>query len=309
MSLSFWNLMQPLAIPEALIFRLLNLSFQNFGEEKEYRDIISPFCRIYLVSGGTGLLLTGQEKTVLEAGNLYLIPAFAFSTYLFHPGLSQYYIHVSVECLGGLDPFSILQFRNKIKAGEIEYKLFERLCMLHPGLQLPHDDPRVYQTKFWLSKNVVYETPGHKLETIGILAQIFSRFIDPGSGYKMTRFVKYNIQHILHYIQTHLEEDITVDKLADIACLSKDHFSRVFKSITGSSPCDYVIRKRIERVQFLLLTTEMGIKEISVKTGFRSASYLTRIFKRQTNWSPARFRLQQGTTFQKPGFQTNRPEK
>lgn len=139
-----------------------------------------------------------------------------------------------------------------------------------------------------------YETPGHKLETIGILTQIFSRFLDSSPGYSTSTMVKYNIQPILHHIQNHLAEDIKVDDPAAMACLSKDHFSRIFKSITGLTPCDYVIRKRVERAQFLLITTEKGIMEISEETGFRSASYFTRIFKKQTSRSPARYRLQQG---------------
>lgn len=286
--------MQSQPFPESLTFLLRNFSFQCFEEEKEYRDIISPFCRIYLVAEGTGQLVTGKEKRTLEPGFLYLIPAFTFCTYHFHPGLSQYYIHVSVEYPGGLDPLSMFMFHSKIKAADWDYQLFERLSTLHPALQLPHDNPRVYQTKFWLSKNVYYETTGQKLETIGILTQIFSRFIDSPPGYHATSMVKYNIQPILHHIQNHLAEEIKVERLAEMACLSKDHFSRIFKSITGLAPCDYVIRKRIERAQFLLITTEKGIKEISEETGFRSASYFTRIFKKQTSRSPARYRMQQG---------------
>ncbi len=286
--------MQSQPLPESLTFHLRNFSFQRFEEEREYRDIISPFCRIYLVAEGSGLLVTGKEKTSVENGYLYLIPAFNFCTYHFHPGLSQFYIHVSTEYPGGLDPFSMFTFHHKVKAGELDYLLFERLSALHPGLQLPHDNPKVYQTKFWLSKNVNYASPGQKLETIGILTQIFSRFLDSSPGYNISGMVKYNIQPILHHIQNNLSAEIKVDELAEMACLSKDHFSRIFKSITGLAPCDFVIRKRVERAQFLLITTEKGIREISEETGFRSASYFTRIFTKQTSRSPARYRLQQG---------------
>jgi len=282
---------------ESLTFHLRNMAFQHFEGEQVYRDVISPFSRIYLVSTGSGILLTGKEKTVLEPGYLYLVPSFTFCTYQFHPGLSQYYIHVSIDYPGGMDPFGMLQPCNKAKAGELENRLFERLVLLHPGLDLPHDNPKVYQTKLWLNKKVTYESPGQMLETIGILTQLFSRFIDPGSDYNITRMVKYKIQPVLHYIQTHLGEEITVEKLGEIACLSKDHFSKVFKSITGYAPCDYVIRKRIERAQFLLLTTHMSQKEIIEITGFKSASYFSRIFRKQTSRSPAKYRLQQGQSF------------
>ncbi|MDD4189767.1 MAG: AraC family transcriptional regulator [Mangrovibacterium sp.] len=132
------------------------------------------------------------------------------------------------------------------------------------------------------------------LETIGILKQLFSRFLESIQGHTVSSIVKYNIQPILLHIQNNLERDICVKELADIACFSKDHFSRVFKSITGMAPCDYIIRKRIERAEFLLLTTEMQQKEIIEQTGFKSASYFPRIFKKHTSYSPEKYRKERG---------------
>jgi transcriptional regulator GlxA family with amidase domain len=110
----------------------------------------------------------------------------------------------------------------------------------------------------------------------------------------MSFILKYNILPILLYIQNNLKRDIKVEELADMACFSKDHFSKVFKSITGMAPCDFIIRKRIERAQFLLLTTELGQNEIIEQTGFKSASYFSRIFKKYTSYTPAKYRMQIG---------------
>jgi transcriptional regulator GlxA family with amidase domain len=106
--------------------------------------------------------------------------------------------------------------------------------------------------------------------------------------------LKYNIQPILLYIRNNLQQNIKVDELADIACFSKDHFSRVFKNITGLAPCDYIISKRIERAQFLLLTTDLSQNQIIEQTGFRSASYFSRIFKKHTSYTPVQYRMQRG---------------
>ena len=125
-------------------------------------------------------------------------------------------------------------------------------------------------------------------------AAIFPGFWKPGHNYPVTNMLKYNIQPILLYIRNHLEQNISVDELACIACFSKDHFSRVFKTITGLSPCDYIISKRIERAQFLLLATDLSLNQILDQTGFRSASYFSRIFRKQTTYSPKQYRLQRG---------------
>ena len=135
---------------------------------------------------------------------------------------------------------------------------------------------------------------GQHLETVGILKQLFSRFLEPGQSQPMTSLLKYNIQPILIHIQNNLQRNIPVDELAGIACFSKDHFSRVFKLITGMSPGDFIIRKRIERAQFLLLTTDLGHKEIIDQVGFKSTSYFSRIFKMNTSYSPENYRKQRG---------------
>jgi AraC-like DNA-binding protein len=266
----------------------------SFNSDSDYQDIISPFTRIYLITEGCGSLIIGNKKIPLEAGNLYLIPSFTPCTYHFSEGLGHYYIHFSIDAPNGLSPFNMYSYTNKTAATELDKNLFIRLVEINPNIQLPHHHPNVYQNKLWLNKKVTYTSASHYLETTGILKQLFSRFLEPCQSQVMTSMLKYNIQPILLHIQNNLGRDICVNELADMACFSKDHFSRVFKSITGMAPCDYIIRKRIERAQFLLLTTEMGQKEIIEETGFRSASYFSRIFKKITTYTPERYRKQRG---------------
>jgi AraC family transcriptional regulator len=281
-------------ISETQTFHLRNTAFLSFYSDSDYQDIISPFTRIYLITEGCGSLIIGNHKIPLEAGNLYLIPSFTPCTYHFSEGLGHYYIHFSIDAPNGLSPFNVYAYTNKTAATELDKNLFNRLVEINPDIQLPHHHPNVYQTKLWLNKKVTYTSASHYLETTGILKQLFSRFLEPCHSQVMTSILKYNIQPILLHIQNNLGRDICVNELADMACFSKDHFSRVFKSITGMAPCDYIIRKRIERAQFLLLTTEMGQKEIIEETGFKSASYFSRIFKKHTSYTPAKYRMQIG---------------
>jgi AraC family transcriptional regulator len=281
-------------ISESLTFHLRNTAYLSFNSDSDYQDIISPFTRIYLITEGNGSLNIGNHKIPLEAGNLYLIPSFTSCTYHFGAGLSHYYIHLIIEQPNGLNPFSLYSILNKTEANELDSKLFQRLVEINPGLQLPHHHPHVYQTKLWLNKKVNFHSVSQHLETIGILKQLFSRFLESGQSQTITGMLKYNIQPVLIHIRNNLKHDIRVNELAGMACLSKDHFSKVFKSITGMAPCDYIIRKRIERAQFLLLTTEMSQKEIIEQAGFKSASYFSRIFKKITTYTPERYRKQMG---------------
>lgn len=281
-------------ICESLTFHLQNTALLSFNSDSDYADIISPFTRIYLITSGSGSLIIGNQKIRMNAGNLYLIPSFTPCTYFFGKGLSHYYIHLSIDQTNGLSAYNQYSVVNQTKANSIDPLLFKRLAEINPGLELPHHHPNVYQTKLWLNKKVIYKTPSQHLETIGILKQLFSRFILPEHSCNIPDMLKYNIQSILLHIQENLQHEIKVEELAGMACFSKDHFSRVFKSITGLAPCEYVIRKRIERAQFLLITTELGQKEIIEQTGFKSAPYFSRTFKKHTSYSPEKYRQQRG---------------
>jgi AraC-like DNA-binding protein len=281
-------------IGESLTFHLQNIALLSFDRDHDYEDIISPFTRMYLITKGCGSLVIGNRKIVLEAGQMYLIPGFTSCSYHFGCNLSHFYIHFSIDQPNGLSPYNLYTVKSKLEANDLDKSLFRRILEINPDLQLPHHHPNVYQSKPWMNKKVDYLTPARHLETIGILKQLFSRFLEPGQNFPVASMLKYNIQPILLYIRNHLQQNISVEELAGIACFSKDHFSRVFKTITGMAPCDYIIRQRIERAQFLLLTTDLSQNQIIDQTGFRSASYFSRIFKKQTSYSPAQYRLQRG---------------
>jgi len=281
-------------IGESFTFHLRNIELFRLPEERLYKDVISPFSRMYLINEGSGSLIIGNEKIKLEAGSLYFIPSFTRCTYQFSEGLSHYYIHFSIENANGINPFDMYSFVHKRVANQLDKSLFSRLLEINPSLHLPNYNPNVYQSKFWLNKKVTYNSVNHYLETVGMLKQLFSRFPESEQSPAVTGLFKYKIQPILVFIQENLNSDICVNELAEMACFSKDHFSRIFKSITGMSPCDYIIEKRIEKAQLLLLTTDLAQKEIIEQTGFKSTSYFSRMFKTHTNYSPANYRLQKG---------------
>lgn len=279
---------------ELLKFHLNNIALLRFDEDSIYEDIISPFTRLYLITKGTGYLIIGGDKITLEAGKIYLIPRYTSCTYFFGRNLEHYYIHFTIDHQDGLSPYNLFPIINELVASELDYFLIKRVLELNPDLQLPHHHPDIYQRKLWLNKKVTFHSPSQYLETIGILGQLFSRFVGMGQNYNTSELIMYNIQSILIYIQENIERDIRVEELAEMAYLSKDHFSKVFKSIFGVSPGNFVINKRIERAQFLLLTTDLSQREISEKTGFKNAAYLSRIFKSRTSYTPDSYRKQRG---------------
>jgi len=279
-------------IGDSLIFRLKNLAYLRFDERSEYDNVVSPFSRIYFITEGQGFLNIGNEQIILEAGYIYLIPSFTMCTYVFEQGLCHYYIHVNEVMQNGLNVFNLFNVKNKVPGTALIKSLFERLLYINPDLQLPHRDPKVYQTKPWINKKVNYKLINQHLESIGIIRQLFSSFLESEQNINSTNLLRHNMQNILLHIQSNLQNDITIRELADIACLSKDHFTRMFKSLVGIPPCEFIIRKRIEKAQYLLLTTDMTHEQIIEKTNFKSLSYFSRMFKKYTLYTPTVFRQQ-----------------
>jgi AraC-like DNA-binding protein len=275
-------------------FELKNIAYLRFLQQSEYADIISPYSRMYLITEGNGHVVIGNQTIQLEAGYLYLIPSFVHCSYVFNKDLAHIYIHFRALLENGLTIYNFISFRNKLKATELSKMLFNRILDLNPGLQLPHHDPHVYQTKPWMDKKPAFNSPGHKLETEGIIQQLFSGFVTDEPRIDLASGLKYNIQEILVFIQENLHYDIKIEQLAQISCLSKDHFTRIFKSIFGVSPCEFIIRKRIEKSQFLLLTTDLPMNRIIDETNFKNAPYFSRMFKKYTSLTPGVYRNQRG---------------
>ena len=267
-------------------FQLMNIAYLRFLQQSEYSDIVSPYSRLYLVTEGSGQVIIGNRTIQLEAGYCYLMPSFVHCSYVFNKSLAHIYIHFEASMENGLTVYNLFSFKSTMLATELNFMLFNRLLELNPGLELPHRDPHVYQVKPWMNKKPSWHNPGQKLETEAIIQHLLSGFISDVSPIDLKSNLKYNFQEILKFINQNLQNDIKVEKLSQIACLSKDHFTRIFKSIFGVSPCEFIIRKRIEKSQFLLLTTDLPISRIIEETNFENAPYFSRMFKKYTYVHP-----------------------
>lgn len=100
------------------------------------------------------------------------------------------------------------------------------------------------------------------------------------------------IEDLLIYIENNLNENISLQKAAEMSCLSPSHFCKVFKSVLGVTYKQYVLLKRIDKSKMLLTSTEKSIAEIAFESGFESVSYFFRVFKKYVNTSPSLFRVQ-----------------
>ena len=94
---------------------------------------------------------------------------------------------------------------------------------------------------------------------------------------------------VLDYIDAHLEGDLTLDRLASIACLSRFHFARAFKAALGQSPHRYISGRRLERAKALLRGGQSLI-DIAIALNFSDQGNFTRAFRQATGQTPGQYR-------------------
>jgi len=99
------------------------------------------------------------------------------------------------------------------------------------------------------------------------------------------------INQILLYIQQHLDEDISLDRLADLACFSSYHFHRIFRGIVGESIKEYIRRLKLERAVWQLRSTKQSILQIALQAGFETHASFIRAFQKMFRKTPSQVRL------------------
>ena len=98
------------------------------------------------------------------------------------------------------------------------------------------------------------------------------------------------LRRVVEYIEAHLDGNLTLAELADVACLSPCHFSRSFKRGMGVGPQRYTVQRRVERAKALLRWGDESLASIAAAVGFADQSHLTAAFRRETGTTPGRFR-------------------
>ena len=91
------------------------------------------------------------------------------------------------------------------------------------------------------------------------------------------------------YIDEHLSEDLSVREIADIAYVSPDHLTRVFKKRYQKTVKEYITWKRMTLAGELLKNTKMTVTMVSDKVGFNNYSYFAEQFKRYYGMIPREY--------------------
>ncbi len=92
------------------------------------------------------------------------------------------------------------------------------------------------------------------------------------------------------YIQMYFQNDIALRDLANLLNISEYYFSRLYKNAAGISPYQYLMTVRFGKAQELLKFSDLSVKEVAYKIGYKEANQFNRAFKKRFNISPNKYR-------------------
>lgn len=270
---------------------VLNVGLAVHNADWNWKNVNSPFTRLYYVTEGSAQIELPDGIYTLSPKHMYFIPAFTIHTNICKSNFVHYYLHIYEDHYSDNDWLDHWKFPVEIEATDLDLALFKRLCEINPHMTLQKSDPTTYDNNPTLMQNLIKNRQRafcDKVESKGIVFQLLSRFFKQGQS--KIEMEDNRIAKTVLYIRKHLNEAIELEKLAEISCLSKDHFIRLFKKELGTTPLQYINQKKIEKAQLLLITEELAVKEIAFQLAFDDYSYFNRLFKKTTGVTPQEYR-------------------
>ena len=95
---------------------------------------------------------------------------------------------------------------------------------------------------------------------------------------------------VTDYIYAHLDDDLSLDRLADVSGFSPYHWHRIYRAVRGETAAQTVRRLRLERAAAMLAQNAWPLERIARRAGFTSTDAFSRAFQRAYDRTPGRFR-------------------
>ncbi|MDE6512454.1 MAG: AraC family transcriptional regulator, partial [Muribaculaceae bacterium] len=269
---------------------MLNVGHALHDADWNFKDIESPFTRIYYVTEGTATVAIGDHIYTLTPGNMYIIPAFTRHTDSCAGRFSHYYVHVYEDVSSGESLIDKYDFPFGIQGSALDRTLFQALCDHNSTMALKAPDPRIYDNKTSLIDCVRLnrERPlWDRLESMGIIFQLLGKFVKEAAPKYDAKDPR--VREAIRLIGDS-GRDRSVADLARSVHMTADHFIRLFKREVGCTPAQFAIERKMTQAMLMLASESMMIKEVAYALGYDNLSYFTRLFRRHTGQTPLAYR-------------------
>jgi AraC-like DNA-binding protein len=283
----------------SLEMRVLAVQRIEAGRWWNFNHVISPFSRLWLVLGGRGVVRHHGRKFLLRPNHLHLVPPFTVHDCSCSGRLDHYFVHFVTRMPTGIDLFSLLDCDYQLPASREVLALFRRLETIYPERKLPCFDPNREEYKQFPALTSPPTAPDEAVngfEAGGILSLLLAPFLRSARGHEGVHArVNRQFLAVQEFIHANMRKKILLADLARAVNLHPTYFSDQFKRTVGVRPLDYLVRRRIERAQYLLLTNRASVKEIADAVGISDPAYFSRVFMRLCRMAPSEYRARHST--------------
>ncbi len=241
---------------------------------------------LYFRQGHATVLCEDREITVQTGDTVFVNPyeiheiCEASEDYLYDCiiiDLRQYVSNETLNCDGYF--FNLLlnrriHFQNLIPQNALVAEHLQQICV------------ELLEQKFAYELSV-------QSHILGLFSHLFRHYLCNGTIQSSKHIELYNrIKPAIDYMESHLQERITLKQLSLLCNLSRSHFSRLFRDVMDTTPTCYLLNLRLDEAATLIKSTQMSIAEIAAETGFDNPAYFSRKFKARFSVSPLVFRRQ-----------------
>lgn len=270
---------------------VLNLGHARTSMAWSNCDISSPFMRLFYVRKGSACFHLPQGDVMLSGGHMYMLPPYMPHSYDCGPDCDFFYLFVYHQSPTAINSYDMYNFPIEVDADNAIDLLFDNYCSLYPQLHLPtraaedfvnHQAYRDYALAYM-------SMPLYKrMQLHGLVAILFSYFMRHATP--RAEVCDHRVLHVIDYVQENICQPLTVETLAAVVCMSPLNLIRTFRRNMGVTPLQYVLRKKVQHAQSLLLSTQMPVSAIAAAAGFNDVSYFIRIFKKKLGFTPQEYR-------------------
>lgn len=257
-----------------------NLYIKDIGEETAFSANYPPKQRpsfiIHFVLDGEGIYTSSnssvQTKNKISKGQAFVIYKNDVIFYHSNPNAPLHYWWISfdgeeceqlIEYIGFSHEYPVLRFNNVQEIIEAFSHCFKT--------QLSKDKYSLFISFFSLIQTL-------QKNTIPLIKNALSNHVNP------------SLILAEKYIHSHINENLSIDDIAQAVHLTRSHFSRLFKGHFGVTPHEYVTKLRLRNAEVLLTNSEYSISQIANSLNFPDIYSFSKLFKKHYRRSPSEYR-------------------
>ncbi|WP_239696714.1 helix-turn-helix domain-containing protein [Paenibacillus oryzisoli] len=220
---------------------------------------------IFITYEGNGILSQASETNVLQSGTYFIVQEGVPSTY---------------HCQNNDWKFYFINFSSLDMSRFLELPINEVVSSGKIGLAM--------QKCEHLIDLLIEQQLGYEFTASILLQEILLLFAK--ERHAATTQQHQELNKIIIYMHKSIDKTIRVDELIAMSGLARTTFFTRFRSRTGLSPSDYMLKLKLESAKVSLETTNLSVKEISTNLQFYDEFHFSKLFKRHYDISPSAFR-------------------